>query len=403
MRKKLSLIGGVIGAAVLLLAGCSGGGTGGSPQPSEGGLADMEPIVLKLAEANAEATGQGAAVVRFMDYIEEQTDGKVTFEPYWSSALFPYQEALTSTGSGLADVAAITAAFTPEELPALTWLNGVGTMQGTAWPASYLQAHGATIDLIENNEELQAELTDHNVKSLWLGNSPRADLYCKDPIGTDLTGLRVRVVAALYGAQIEALGGTPVNMPLTEVYEALERGVIDCVSVPSGFMTIPQMGISDLAPHFGALDMASNLPNGYIINLDVWNSFPEDLKEIFNEGSAVFAAAMAETFIDGYAQVAQDADGLGLDIADVTSANQTLAAFNEEALAKLPDSAPASITDAEGLIEDYQSLLDEWMVKIGDDMGLATDDPDSADALVEQYSEGADVFDADAFAQLLAG
>lgn len=52
-------------------------------------------------------------------------------------------------------------------------------------------------------------------------------LYVNEPLTTaDLSGLNVRVVQT-YAAMVEELGGTPITLPGSEIYTAMERGVVD--------------------------------------------------------------------------------------------------------------------------------------------------------------------------------
>lgn len=48
----------------------------------------------------------------------------------------------------------------------------------------------------------------------------------------DVKGMRLRSPSAAQARQIEVMGGTPVAMPITDVYPSLERGVIDGAMVP---------------------------------------------------------------------------------------------------------------------------------------------------------------------------
>src|SRR3546814_2387778 len=47
----------------------------------------------------------------------------------------------------------------------------------------------------------------------------------------DLKGLKVRA-ASSSAALVQALGATPVNVAVTEIYEALQRGQVDCTLGP---------------------------------------------------------------------------------------------------------------------------------------------------------------------------
>ena len=68
---------------------------------------------------------------------------------------------------------------------------------------------------------------------LW--NSDSASLMSKGkPIRTleDIKGMKIRTPSAAQSAQLEALGATPIDMPATQIYNNLDRGVIDATMIP---------------------------------------------------------------------------------------------------------------------------------------------------------------------------
>jgi TRAP-type C4-dicarboxylate transport system substrate-binding protein len=80
---------------------------------------------------------------------------------------------------------------------------------------------------------LGRDFKDAKVLMLW--NSDSASLMSRaKPIRTleDLKGLRIRTPSAAQSAQLEALGATPVDMPANQIYNNLDRGVIDASMIP---------------------------------------------------------------------------------------------------------------------------------------------------------------------------
>ncbi|MCH8465486.1 MAG: TRAP transporter substrate-binding protein DctP, partial [Roseinatronobacter sp.] len=78
-----------------------------------------------------------------------------------------------------------------------------------------------------------------------------AGIYTRDkPIRSmeDIQGMILRSPSAAQAGQIEALGGTPVAMPITELYPQLERGVIDGAMVP--FTTILDFRMHEVANYY---------------------------------------------------------------------------------------------------------------------------------------------------------
>ena len=68
---------------------------------------------------------------------------------------------------------------------------------------------------------------------LW--NSDTASLMSKNkPLRKleDMKGLKIRTPSAAQSAQLEALGATPIDMPVTQIYNNLDRGVIDASMIP---------------------------------------------------------------------------------------------------------------------------------------------------------------------------
>jgi TRAP-type C4-dicarboxylate transport system substrate-binding protein len=109
------------------------------------------------------------------------------------------------------------------ELPFL-WDSGVSATQA-------LQA------LYRETPAVQGEYADARVLALW-ANGPAYLMAAHRPVRRleDLKGLKLRSPGALHTRAIEALGATPLSTPITEVYDALDRGVVDgTLSAPSTF------------------------------------------------------------------------------------------------------------------------------------------------------------------------
>jgi TRAP-type transport system periplasmic protein len=83
------------------------------------------------------------------------------------------------------------------------------------------------------DQYLARDFKDTKVLMLW--NSDSASLMSRvKPIRTieDLKGMRIRTPSAAQSAQLEALGATPVDMPANQIYNNLDRGVIDASMIP---------------------------------------------------------------------------------------------------------------------------------------------------------------------------
>ncbi len=94
-----------------------------------------------------------------------------------------------------------------------------------------------------------------------------------------MKGLKLRAPEGMVYNVFEAAGATPVNLPGSEVYTGLEKGVIDAADY-TVFATNHAQGLHEFAPYplypgFHSLPMVS-----VSLNKDIWDGLPEDLKSI---------------------------------------------------------------------------------------------------------------------------
>lgn len=159
--------------------------------------------------------------------------------------------------------------------------------------------------------DLMAKL--HAPKGLvYIGELPvsqlRFHIFLKDPIAKldDLKGLKIRVFPAIAPA-IKALGGNPVVLPMTQIYTAMERGVV------KGFAT----GVSGVAKKYKGLIGAYVTPGFYratfhfLANPKSWAKVPaatqaKVINFVRNADPATYEASWSPSLKAGYEQLAAD-------------------------------------------------------------------------------------------------
>lgn len=136
---------------------------------------------------------------------------------------------------------------------------------------------GAAYELIDSGYR---EKGTHLLKSL--GPSPLV-LISRKPINTiqELKGLKIRGSGAAPDL-ITNLGAVPVTLAPAELYMALQTGTVDGVIMPN--YTIGTLNFWDVAkglmgPPFG------QVAGDMYVNLEVYNSLPDDLKGIVEEAA----------------------------------------------------------------------------------------------------------------------
>lgn len=350
----------------LALVSCSAGAPDDSEAPSDAGwLEELDPMTLRIADwtAGDATTGlYGQAWVDFGDRVTEATDGKITFEYFWGTSLLTAVDALPGVADGVADITVVNSVYYPSELPVGTWLSGLGAA-GTGSIVHDIAANSAVaLETAQTLEPLVAEWTANNVYPLMTVGSAPYNLLCTEPLDTlaAAEGKLVRTAGAPWTAVIEDLGMVPVNLSYNEIYEGLQRGVIDCVTINPNQL-VSSLTVQDVAPNYHPVAFPLFQATNFVMTLDVWESFPLELKQLFTEEAATVAFDIWNKFIE-LESLAGDAILSG-DIVNTVEARELQDAADKasaEFIAALPGSAPASVSNAEQVVQDYLDKLDKW-------------------------------------------
>lgn len=173
----------------------------------------------------------------------------------------------------------------PEVIPAKEQVEAVknNVVQLSMLPTAYHASHtpiAATMILAKADNAMELRKSDYHkiisedyekIGVKYLG--PTAwfifHMWLKEPVKSleDLKGRKMRSFF-IYDRFQRALGITPVNMPLGEVYTALERGVVDGFCMP--LIGPREIGLTKLAKFI--IPYGFYLPDVMtIMNLDTWN------------------------------------------------------------------------------------------------------------------------------------
>jgi len=116
-----------------------------------------------------------------------------------------------------------------------------------------------------------------NAYYIGLDNAPQwqgfaGNVRVEDP-KTDFQGLKIRAISFTFPIW-EAVGASPVSMPASDIYTALERGVVDCFSY--GMSGWAAMGWPEVVKYLYPVKVLPGDNSAIIVNLDVWNSLSKE-------------------------------------------------------------------------------------------------------------------------------
>jgi len=237
------------------------------------------PIVIKFSHVVANDTPKGKGALKFKELAEKYTDGKVKVEIYPNSTLYKDKEEIEALQLGSVQMLApSTAKFAPlgiKEFEALDlpWLfkddqTYSNAMKGTVgkWLFQKLEAKGITgLAYWDNGFHMLS------------ANRPLLK-------PTDFQGLKVRISGSKVADQYFRLLGTiPQIMAFSEVYQALQTGVVDgCENTASNYLTQKFYEVQkDITVSYHA-----HLQYAVIVNSKFWSGLPPDIRTQIDKAMA---------------------------------------------------------------------------------------------------------------------
>ncbi|GAH76189.1 unnamed protein product, partial [marine sediment metagenome] len=98
----------------------------------------------------------------------------------------------------------------------------------------------------------------------------------------DIKGLQLRSPGGVVTRVVKSWGGTPVSMPMSEAYIALEKGIVDGTLFPYDVMRLAKLG--ELTKYTTEGNFCTN-PLFLVMNLHTYQSLPPDIKKIIDDTS----------------------------------------------------------------------------------------------------------------------
>lgn len=262
----------VVLVVVPLFAACA------APLPEEEAPPAPEVIELKFADMFP----PGSMIVKAGEWwaseVERRTEGHVEVKRFWAGSLVGGFEQLDAVSTGSIDVTSYLSGYHPQKCAIAT----VGVLPFiNADPFS--ETLKAADEWGTTDAALQAELEGNNLKYMYAFPMPNLFLWSKVPIESidDLEGLRVRTLSADLSTLFEALGCGTVSLTVPEVYDALERGVVDCTLQ---YLSNAVGGrYYEVVEYVNVTEFGHNHGCPIVMNLDTWNNLPPEIRTIIDE------------------------------------------------------------------------------------------------------------------------
>jgi TRAP-type C4-dicarboxylate transport system substrate-binding protein len=234
------------------------------------------------------------------------SEDRIRWTESYGGSLYKLNHTLEAVEIGLTDIGWVGTLWEPSKMP----LQNV-----TYYTPFVTDDHEMIADLMNELHEQVPELTDawtaQNQKFLGGSVVDTYHLMTNFPVESldDLNGRKILAPGAS-AAWLEGTGAVPVDGGLTTYYTQISTGVAE------GVLTIltgaPPYRIHEVAPYITLVGIGGQLTGGMSINLDTWNSLPDDIQlvltELGQEYSDAVAAEVKSRYESGLTTMRNDAN-----------------------------------------------------------------------------------------------
>lgn len=229
------------------------------------------PLVIKFSHVVATDTPKGKAADFFAKRAAELTKGKVKVEVYPNSQLYKDKEEMEALQLGAVQMLA----------PSLAKFGPLGVKEFEVFDLPYIFDDYAELHKVTQGpvgQQLLARLEPKGIKGLAFWDNGFKSFSANTPIHTpaDLKGKKLRIQSSkVLEEEIRALGALPQVMAFSEVYQALQTGVVDGTENPISNLYTQKM--HEVQKYLTLTDHGY-LGYAVIVNKKFWDGLPGDVR-----------------------------------------------------------------------------------------------------------------------------
>ena len=229
------------------------------------------PIVIKFSHVGANDTPKGKGAERFKELAEKATKGRVKVEVYPNSTLYKDKEEMEALQLGAVQMLA----------PSLAKFGPLGVKEFEAFDIPYMFPTKDVLYRVTEGpvgKELFKKLEPKGIIGLAYWDNGFKVMTANKPLRkpSDFKGMKMRIQSSkVLDAQFRTLGANPQVMAFSEVYQALQTGVVNGTENPPSNLYTQKMyevqknvTISD----HGVIEYA------VIVNKKFWEGLPPGIR-----------------------------------------------------------------------------------------------------------------------------
>ncbi|HEX8663071.1 MAG TPA: TRAP transporter substrate-binding protein [Beijerinckiaceae bacterium] len=256
--------------------------------------AAQAPIVIKFSHVVTPDTPKGKGAERFRELAEKYTNGRVKVEVYPNSQLYKDKEEVDALQLGAVQMLA----------PSLAKFGPLGVREFEVFDLPFILPSKAALRKVTEGQlgrSLFKKLESKGIVGLGYWDNGFKVMSANKPLRVpeDFRGLKMRIQSSkVLEAQMRALGAIPQVMAFSEVYQAMQTGVVDgSENTPSNMYTQKHHEVQK----YITLSDHGYIGYAVIANKKFWDGLPADVR-----GQLEKAMAEATAYANEISQTEND-------------------------------------------------------------------------------------------------
>ncbi len=305
---------------------------------------------LRIQTHYAPETVSGKLAAQYIDDVQRMSGGDINIEMFYSSSVVKSVETFDAAATGILDCDMTGGGYQTGKNPAFQFVGDI--MGGYATPYQQLSwlYYGGGL------EDAQALYNKYDMQLVGWWVYGQESLASSRPLdGPDaLKDFKFRSPPGMETKIFEKLGAKPIVMDFTEIFTALETGIIDGADA-SGLANNVGLGLYDLVKHANFPGFHSMPSDHLACNKSVWDSMPEAHRTIMSVAMEALALRTALTFEKANAAAAAKLRAEGVTLWQWSE--EDLQTFRDAAQATWPEFA--TTPEAKALVDSHIAYLTE--------------------------------------------
>lgn len=305
---------------------------------------------LRIQNHYAPETESGKQIQQFVDDVTVMSGGDLAIEMFYSSSVVKTVETFDAAATGILDCDMTGGAYQTGKNPAFQFVGDIMGGYDSPWDQySWLYNGGG----YEAAQELYNKY-DMQFIGWWIPGME--SLSSSKPIrnAEDFKNWKFRSPPGMATMIFDNLGASPIVMDFTEIFTALETGIIDGADA-SNIATNVSLGLYDIVKHTNYPGFHSMPSDHLACNKAVWDGMPEAHRRIMNVAMESLAFQTSMQVGKGMTAAASKLRGEGVTLHDWSPADR--ASFRAAAQAAWSDFA--TTPEAKALLASHVTYLKE--------------------------------------------